>query len=161
MSDLTLAGASSSDRDRNELGIGGAERLERRLFIALVGGVLLGASWIAGMLGMHEQIARLPAAIGALILVVPLLGGAWEEIRRGSPSSNALAALAVLAALASQNFLAAGFLAFFLWIANLVLSRTAWGAQRAIRDLVDLTPDDARVVETEYDGESLDSGETE
>jgi len=147
MSDLTLAGASSSDRDRNELGIGGAERLERRLFIALVGGVLLGASWIAGMLGMHEQIARLPAAIGALILVVPLLGGAWEEIRRGSPSSNALAALAVLAALASQNFLAAGFLAFFLWIANLVLSRTAWGAQRAIRDLVDLTPDDARVVE--------------
>ena len=44
-------------------------------------------------------------------------------------------------------FLAAGFLALFLWMANLILSRTAWGAQRAIRDLVDLTPGSARIVE--------------
>ncbi|MEM7230143.1 MAG: cation-translocating P-type ATPase [Planctomycetota bacterium] len=146
MSELTLAGAPDKVREIRDLTAGGAERLERRLFIALVGGVLLLTSWIAALLGAHDQIARLPAALGAVILVIPLLGGAWDEIRKGAPSSNALAALAVVAALASQNFLAAGFLAFFLWIANLVLSRTAWGAQRAIRDLVDLTPDDARVI---------------
>ena len=49
-------------------------------------------------------------------------------------------------------YLAAGFLALFLWMANLILSRTAWGAQRAIRDLVDLTPKGAncrRVIQNE------------
>ena len=51
------------------------------------------------------------------------------------------------AAFSVQYYLAAGFLAFFLWTANLVLSRTAWGAQRAIRDLIDLTPETARLIE--------------
>jgi len=148
MSELTVAGAPDQDRKLREAGSEGAERLERRLFIALVGGVLLAVSWIAGWIGAHPQVAQIPAAIGAAILVVPLLIGAWREIQRGRPSSDALACLAVTAAFASQNYLAAGFLAFFLWTANLVLSRTAWGAQRAIRDLIDLTPDDARLVES-------------
>ncbi|MHC4416761.1 MAG: heavy metal translocating P-type ATPase, partial [Planctomycetota bacterium] len=52
----------------------------------------------------------------------------------------------VLAAIAIGSYLAAGFLALFLWTANLILSRTAWGAQRAIRNLIDLTPDTARLV---------------
>ncbi len=147
MSELTVAGAPDQDRRLHESGSDGAERLERRLVIALVGGVLLAVSWIAGWVGAHEQVAQIPAAIGAAILVVPLLAGAWREIQRGRPSSDALACLAVTAAFASENYLAAGFLAFFLWTANLVLSRTAWGAQRAIRDLIDLTPDDARLVE--------------
>src|SRR5262249_13682102 len=41
----------------------------------------------------------------------------------------------------------AGFLAFILLIADQVVRRTAWGAQRAIEQLVGLTPDTARVVE--------------
>jgi Cd2+/Zn2+-exporting ATPase len=126
---------------------GGAERLERRLFVALLGGVLLLVSWIMPMLGNHPDIATIPAAIGALILAVPLLQGAWREISRGRPSSESLASLAVAAAISSGLFLPGGFLAFFLWTANLVLSRTAWGAQRAIRDLVELTPDIARRIE--------------
>ncbi len=147
MSELTIAGAPDQDRKLREAGSEGAERLERHLFIALIGGVLLAASWISRMLGVHEQVAQIPAAIGAAILVVPLLLGAWREVKAGRPSSDALASLAVTAAFASQNYLAAGFLAFFLWTANLVLSRTAWGAQRAIRDLIDLTPDTARLVD--------------
>jgi heavy metal translocating P-type ATPase len=91
-------------------------------------------------------VAQIPAAIGAIILGIPLLMGAWKELTRGQASSDSLACLAVIAAVATGNFLAAGFLAFFLWTANLILSRTAWGAQRAIRDLIDLTPDIARVL---------------
>ena len=64
----------------------------------------------------------------------------------GRPSGDSLASLAVLAALANNLYLAAGFLAFFLWLSELILSRTAWGAQRAIRDLVELTPDIARLI---------------
>lgn len=125
----------------------GAERLERRLFVALLGGVLLLVSWILTIAGWQEQIATLPAAAGAVILAIPLILGARRELLRGQPSSETLASLAVAAAVATGNFLAAGFLAFFLWTANLVLSRTAWGAQRAIRDLIELTPDTARLVE--------------
>jgi heavy metal translocating P-type ATPase len=148
MSELTVAGAPDQDEQLREQEMsGGAERLERRLFVALIGGVLLGVSWLMRMVGAHEQVASIPAAVGAVILAVPLFAGAWREIRQGQASSDALASLAVAAAVATGNFLAAGFLAFFLWTANLVLSRTAWGAQRAIRDLIDLTPDIARLLD--------------
>lgn len=123
-----------------------AAGLERRLLVALGGGVLLGTAWIGGLLGVNPQIAQILAFIGAIVLVIPLLMGAWREIAIGRPGGDALATLAVLAAMASEMYLAAGFLALFLWAANLVLSRTAWGAQRAIRDLVHLTPDTARRV---------------
>jgi Cd2+/Zn2+-exporting ATPase len=146
MSELTVAGASEQDLQLREAASQGAEGLERRLTIALAGGVLLAVSWIARLLGAHQQVAQIPAAIGAVVLVIPLLLGAWKEITRGRPSSDSLASLAVLAAIAIANYFAAGFLALFLWTANLILSRTAWGAQRAIRDLIDLTPDTARVV---------------
>jgi heavy metal translocating P-type ATPase len=144
MSELTVAGAPEADLQMREAA--GAERLERRMTVALAGGVLLAASWIARMFDLHPQVAQIPAALGAVVLVIPLLSGAWKEIGRGRPSSDSLASLAVLAAIATANYLAAGFLALFLWTANLVLSRTAWGAQRAIRDLIDLTPDTARLV---------------
>ena len=125
----------------------GARKLERRLLIALGGGVLLAVSWIGHLLGSHTLIAQIPAAIGAIILVIPLLSGAWDEIKKGKPASDSLASLAVVAALSADMYLAAGFLALFLWMANLILSRTAWGAQRAIKDLVDLTPGSARLID--------------
>ena len=147
MSELTVAGAPEQELKLREAGSEGGERLERRLFIALTGGVLLAASSLSHWLGVHPQAAQIPAALGAAILAVPLFVGAWREVKRGQPSSDALACLAVTAAFSVQYYLAAGFLAFFLWTANLVLSRTAWGAQRAIRDLIDLTPETARLIE--------------
>ncbi len=138
---------SALGRDTVDAGSSGGERLERQLFIALVGGVLLLVSWLAeALFGIERSVAQLPAVAGALILVTPLAAGALEELRRGKPSSDSLASLAVFAALANQLYLAAGFLAFFLWLSELILSRTAWGAQRAIRDLIELTPDVARIV---------------
>ena len=153
MSELTVAGAPEQDVEMREASSEGAQRLERRLTVALAGGVLLAVSWIARMFDAHPQVAQIPAAVGAVVLVIPLLRGAGREIGRGRPSSDSLASLAVLAAIATANYLAAGFLALFLWTANLVLSRTAWGAQRAIRDLIDLTPDTARLVGEDGDRE--------
>jgi len=147
MSELTVAGAAEQDEKLREATSHGGERQERGLFVALIGAMLLAISWLISMLGWHEQVAQIPAAVGAVILAVPLLVGAWKELSRGQASSYSLASLAVAAAVATGYFLAAGFLAWFLWTANLVLSRTAWGAQRAIRDLIDLTPDDARILE--------------
>ncbi|MBT4529954.1 MAG: cadmium-translocating P-type ATPase [Phycisphaerae bacterium] len=147
--------ANSSDDTNGQLGdFAGAQRLERRLLIALSGGVLLAVSWIGQLLGAHTLVSEIPASIGAIILVIPLLSGAWGEIKKGKPSSDALASLAVVAALSAGMYLAAGFLALFLWMANLILSRTAWGAQRAIRDLVDLTPGMARIIEGDAEREA-------
>ena len=146
MSDLTVAGGPEQDAALRS-DSRGAQKLERRLFVALAGGVLLLVSFVAKWLGHHEQVAQIPAALGAGILAIPLLIGAWREIGRGKPSSDSLACLAVGGAIAISAYLAAGFLALFLWTANLILSRTALGAQRAIRELVELTPDIARVVE--------------
>ena len=142
MSPTNTMTATSSRRDLSQ----GGERLERRLFIALAGGTLLLTSWIGSLLGLQPQVAQIPAAIGALMLVAPLAFGALKEMKMGRPSGDSLASLAVLAALANNLYLAAGFLAFFLWLSELILSRTAWGAQRAIRDLVELTPDIARLI---------------
>ncbi|HMN97203.1 MAG TPA: cation-translocating P-type ATPase [Phycisphaerales bacterium] len=147
MSELALAGASPSEQSLREAGSAGAERLERQLFVALIGGVLLLVSWLARFAGVSEQVAAIPALLGAIMLVIPLLRKATREIAAGRPSSNSLASLAVIAAIVVGNYLAAGFLAFFLWLAELVLSRTAWGAQRAIRELIELTPDIARLVD--------------
>jgi Zn2+/Cd2+-exporting ATPase len=122
-------------------------RLERRLVVALSGGMLLLVAWLAeSVFGIPEKVAAIPAAVGAFIVSVPLFNGALREMREGRPGGSSLASLAVLAAMANNFFLQAGFLAFFLWLAELILSRTAWGAQRAIRDLVELTPDVARMV---------------
>jgi heavy metal translocating P-type ATPase len=126
----------------------GAQRLERQLFFALLGGVLLLVAWLGRFaFGFEQQIADIAATAGAIILVIPLARGAAKELLSGQPASDALASLAVLAAIAVGEYLAAGFLAFFLWLAELVLSRTAWGAQRAIRELVELTPDKARLID--------------
>lgn len=141
-----LTNTISKSNSRRDLSQGG-ERLERRLFVALAGGTLLLISWIGSLLGLQPQVAQIPAAIGALMLVTPLAFGALKEMKLGRPSGDSLASLAVLAALANNLYLAAGFLAFFLWLSELILSRTAWGAQRAIRDLVELTPDIARLIE--------------
>jgi heavy metal translocating P-type ATPase len=147
MSELTLAGAADQDRTLNEAGSTGAERLERHLFLALLGGMLLLVAWIAKLLAFPDQVANIPALLGAVMLVIPLLRGAIKEVLAGRPSSDSLATLAVLAAIVVGNYLAAGFLAFFLWLAELILSRTAWGAQRAIRELIELTPDVARILQ--------------
>ncbi len=129
-----------------ELDNKGAERLERQLFTALIGAVLLLMSWVGTLTDIHPDVAAIPAAIGAVMLAIPLLVQAYREVKSGKPSSSALAAIAVSAAIALQLYLAAGFLALFLRMADLILSRTAWGAQRAIRELVGLTPKIARLV---------------
>ena len=146
MSDLTIAGVSTEEVALATDSLG-AQRLERRLFIAFAGGVLLIVSLISRWMGQHEQVAQIPAALGAAILVIPLFLGAWKEVINGKPSSDTLACLAVFGAISIQYYLAAGFLALILWTANLTLSRTAWGAQRAIRGLIELTPDIARLFE--------------
>lgn len=114
---------------------------------ALVGGVLVLTTVLAQFLGIDPQISEIPAVIGALLLWIPLLKAAYREIKNGRPSSSFLVALAISAALAVGEYVTAGGLAFILFLMDAVLERTAWGAHKAIEQLVNLTPDKARIVE--------------
>lgn len=126
---------------------GGIES-ESWLVVYLAGGMLLLVSWIAQLAGYTDQaVAQLPAFCAAVLLAIPMVISAWRELRTGHPSSSTLAALAVLAAIGTAKYLTAGFLAFVLLAFDQILRRTAWGAQRAIEELIGLTPDVARIVE--------------
>src|SRR6187399_1919939 len=105
MSDLSLATDDQAQLKADELSPNAGKALERRLFLALLGGTLLLTSWLAGVVfGLDEQVAKIPAFAGAVILAMPLAIGAWHEIRRGQASSDALATAAISAAMFSNMF---------------------------------------------------------
>ncbi len=125
----------------------GETRLERTIVVYLVGGVLVLTTTLAKHgLGINHLAADIPAGIGAIVLGLPLFLSALRELITGKWSSATLASLAIIAAIAIGRYEIAGFLAFVLLIADQVVRRTAWGAQRAISQLVELTPDTARTV---------------
>ncbi len=120
---------------------------ERSILVYLVGMVFLVVSHIAGWMGMDKSVHNLPAIFAAIMLSIPLFRAAWSEMRRWKPSSSTLAAIAIMAAMVDGQYATAGWLAFILLVADQFVRRTASGAQRAIDELVGLTPQVARVVD--------------
>jgi Cd2+/Zn2+-exporting ATPase len=120
------------------------------IILYLIGGMLALVSWIIHLIGVTDElIATLPAVLAALLLGSWLFYAAGKELLQFKVSSSSLAALAILASMAVGKFGTAAFLAFILLVADQIVSRTAKGAQRAIEQLVSLTPDDARVVDAD------------
>jgi Cd2+/Zn2+-exporting ATPase len=122
---------------------------ERKLILYLVGGTLLIGSALVKWLFAQQidpQVAEIPALIAALLLGAPLFWASAKEVFAGRVSSSSLAALAIAASIAIQEFETAGWLAFILLVADQFLRRTAFGAQRVIEQLVRLTPNVARLV---------------
>lgn len=122
------------------------EQSERQILIYLIGGVLLLISRIAVWMGNEPTVTDIPALIAAVMLGIPLFRASWRELRTWRASSSTLAAIAILAALADKHYETAGWLAFILLVADQFVRRTASGAQRAIEQLVGLTPDTARLL---------------
>ena len=128
---------------------------ERWIMLSMVGGLLVFISTLCRWLDIgSEEISQVPALIGAIFLGSRLVYAAYREIMRGQAGSSTLAAIAIIAAIAINKYEAAGYLAFILLVFDQALRRTAWGARRAIEDLVQLTPDIARVVEAGVEREA-------
>lgn len=122
--------------------------IERYLGFYMVGGMLALVALIAEWTGItNPLVAALPAALAALLLGSHLFLAAYREVMDKRVSSSSLAALAILAAMAVGNYGTAAFLAFILLVADQIVRRTASGAQRAIEQLVKLTPTEARIVD--------------
>lgn len=135
-------------------------KIERYIVACLVGGLLVLVSTLCYWLNLtNSQVALIPAFVGSVILAAPLLAAAFTEIRVMRFSSSTLAALAIVSSLAIQDYIVAGWLAFILVVFGQMVRRSASGAQRAISELVQLTPDVARVVEGGAEREDVALGE--
>jgi len=115
-------------------------RATRKIVAVLLGGVLLLASIAATQIYAQPFYSGILAAAAAALLCIPLIVKAFRDIWNGKLQMDVLVALSVTAAIASGEYIIAGAAAFFTILAELVESRTALGARKAIESLVRLAP---------------------
>ncbi|TFG48451.1 MAG: cadmium-translocating P-type ATPase, partial [Candidatus Brocadiia bacterium] len=131
----------------------GTERKQVRVSMALLGtlagGMLLISSGIArwnifyGPESFHANILAMAAAI---LLGAPIIIHAIKALIHGHPHMDELVALAILACFATENYITAGIVAFFMLLSELMETRTALGARASIESLIKLTPTKANLL---------------
>ena len=123
-------------------------RVSLALLGTLAGGTLLVASIIGEwfVYGAGSFQTDILALVGALLLGAPIIWHAITSLAHKEAHMDELVALAILAAIATQQYVAAGTVAFFMLLSELVESRTALGARASIESLIKLTPQKANQV---------------
>ncbi len=128
-------------QDHQHRGLGAA----RLLLWVLVGAAFVIGGFVADWLYPDNPMAGdLSAAVGAVMLALPILVTAARDLIEGHVHMDELVAIAVLAAMAQGDFRTAGVIAFFMLISVVIETRTAEGAHAAIEGLIRLTPTMAR-----------------
>lgn len=126
------------------------QEASRLLLLILFGAAFLVNAFVAGHLYPDNPlIVDVSAAIGAIILFLPILWTAIKDLLRGHIHMNELVTLAVLATFVLGDFKTAGLISFFMLISLLIEARTAEGALASIEGLVKLTPTTARRLDAE------------
>jgi Cd2+/Zn2+-exporting ATPase len=123
------------------------------MLATMLGGTLILASLLSGFFfenslrdgtgGLRNPHSDVIALIGAVLLGLPLVWQSVVHLYRGQSHMDELVAMAVIAAIALEQYQLAGIVAFFMIIANLIETRTALGARASIAELVKLSPQDA------------------
>lgn len=138
----------------------------------LLGGTLLFNSIIVGWIGPKmplfysngTQLKDLLAMCAAILLGLPVVIHSIKSVVKGHMHMDELVALAIIAAFATGDYIAASVVAFFLLLSELVETKTALGARTAIESLIKLTPTKALLVksdgsEKEINANTLSSGD--
>ena len=114
----------------------------------LAGGVLLINSRLATLFyGSGSFNTEFLAMAGAILLGAPIVLHAIKSLIKKQMHMDELVALAIIAAFATQNYVTAGVVAFFMLLSQLIESRTALGARASIESLIKLTPTRANLIE--------------
>ncbi len=130
--------------------------IDRWIIVVLLGGFMLLGVTVCSVLGLLPKIVTdVMAVVAAVLLAGPLFYAAAVEIISNKVSSLTLAAIALLAGIVIGQYVTAGWLAFILVVFGQLVRRSATGAQRAIEQLVHLTPDRARVIDNGAEVERL------
>jgi len=123
-------------------------RVSMALLGTLAGGVLLINSWLARFFyGRGSFNTESLAMFGAILLGAPIVLHAIKSLIKRQMHMDELVALAIIAAFATQNYITAGAVAFFMLLSQLIESRTALGARASIESLIKLTPTKANLIE--------------
>ena len=147
---LHLKDATTAERSHSE-----QIRVNIALLGTLAGGVLLINSGIAKLIyGSDSFNAAFFAMAGAILLGGPVVLHAIKSLVHKQAHMDVLVALAIVAAFATQEYVTAGIVAFFMFLSELIETRTALGARASIESLIKLTPTKANLV-------NLDGSETE
>ncbi len=128
-------------------------RISLLMLATMLGGTLILASLLSGFFfedSLRDGAGKLRnphsdviALIGAVLLGLPLVWQSVVHLYRGQSHMDELVAMAVIAAIALEQYQLAGIVAFFMIIANLIETRTALGARASIAELVKLSPQEA------------------
>jgi len=122
-------------------------RIRLHLVVAFVAAVLIVNDLIIRVrFAEAETLGALSSMLGALIVAIPILLRAVEDLRKNHLRMTELVALAIIAAFAIQEYAIAGTIGFFVLVSEAVERRTALGARKAIESLIRLTPQVARIV---------------
>ena len=125
-------------------------RISMALLGTLAGGVLLINSRLAGFFyGSDSFNTEFLAMSAAILLGVPIVFHAIKSLIKRQLHMDELVALAVIAAFATQNYVTAGIVAFFMLLSELIETRTALGARASIESLIKLTPTKANLLDVE------------
>jgi Cd2+/Zn2+-exporting ATPase len=113
----------------------------------LLGGVLVVSAYVADKLFAADTLpdGKNPysdtlALAGTLLLGIPVIIHALKHLLKGHMHMDELVALAIVAAISTGDYKAAGAVAFFLLLANIIETRTALGARASIEGLVRISP---------------------
>ena len=93
-----------------------------------------------------QSLSAASAMLGALLLMIPILVKAWNDVVNAKLTINELVAIAVLAAFTLGEYQIAGIVAFFMLVGEFIETRTAEGARASIESLIKLTPTKARLI---------------
>ena len=129
-------------------------RVSMALLGTLAGGVLLINSGIAKYIyGVGHFNTEILAMAGAILLGAPIVLHAIKSLINREAHMDELVALAIIAAFATREYAAAGVIAFFMLISELIETRTALGARASIESLIHLTPTKANLIEGQSEKE--------
>lgn len=128
-----------------------------RIMVVMSGGILLIAALTAGEIFPHPCPPTILAMIAAVLLGTPLVCQAVADLWHGHADMDGLAALAVLAAFASGDYLTAGAISFFMVISVLIERRSALGARKSIEALIRLSPPTACRLNSEGEEEEIET----
>ncbi len=122
-------------------------RVSVALLGTLAGGVLLINSGIAKLFyGSDSFSTEFFAMAGAILLGAPIVWHAIKSLIKRESHMDELVALAIIAAFATQNYVTAGVVSFFMLLSELIETRTALGARASIESLIKLTPTKANLL---------------
>jgi Cd2+/Zn2+-exporting ATPase len=127
-------------------------RVSIALLGTLAGGMLLINSGVARLIyGKAAFNTEFLAMVAAILLGAPIILHAIKTLIKKEAHIDVLVALAIFAAFATQNYVTAGAVAFFMLLSELIESRTALGARASIESLIKLTPTRANLVDQQGD----------